>query len=203
MGTLPREFYARDARVVARELLGKRLVRILNGSRISARIVETEAYVGVEDKAAHFYGGLRTPRVEVIYGAPGFAYVFFVYGMHHCFNVVTGTAGSPQAALIRAAEPAEGLEAMALSRFGTSYAELGPKRRIQLTNGPAKLCRALAIDRSFNGMDLCGGRLFIEDRGGDSFSIASSARIGIDYAEEAREYPWRMYIEGNGFVSRR
>jgi len=116
VGKLDRAFYSRDSIFVAKELLGKVLVRESGGERIAARIVETEAYMGAEDRAAHSYGGRRTPRVEVMYGEAGFAYVFMIYGMHCCFNVVTAEREIPQAVLIRAAEPLEGLERMALAR---------------------------------------------------------------------------------------
>jgi 3-methyladenine DNA glycosylase len=126
---------------------------------------------------------------------------FFIYGMHHCFNIVTGPEGIPQAVLIRAAEPVSGLERMAQNRFGKAYARLEKKQLIQLTNGPGKLCAALAIHRDCNGMDLCGDELFLTDHDAEAFEVLSSRRIGIDYAEEAREFPWRMYIKDNRYVS--
>ncbi|MDX9828112.1 MAG: DNA-3-methyladenine glycosylase [Spirochaetia bacterium] len=202
MTKLARDFYARDALSVAKDLLGKLIVRIVDGQELSAMIVETEAYMGTDDKAAHFFGGRRTPRVEVIYGEPGYSYVFFVYGMHHCFNIVTGCKGVPQAVLIRAAEPICGIEQMARNRYKKPYAQLEKKQLTQLTNGPGKLCQALGIDRSCNCMDLCGGELFLTDHARDAFEIVSSKRIGIDYAQEARAYPWRMYIRDNCYVSR-
>jgi DNA-3-methyladenine glycosylase len=201
MSKLARDFYARDALCVAEDLLGKLIVRFVDGQQLSAMIVETEAYMDRDDKAAHFFGGRRTPRVEVIYGEPGFSYVFFVYGMHHCFNVVTGSKGVPQAVLIRAAEPVGGLDLMARNRYGMAYTQLGKTQVTQLTNGPGKLCQALAIDRACNGLDLCGDELFIEDRESANLEIATSKRIGIDYAEEAKEFPWRMYIKNNRYVS--
>jgi len=201
MTRLARDFYARDALCVANDLLGKLIVRKLDGQVLSAMIVETEAYMGVDDKAAHFFGGRRTPRVEVIYGEPGFSYVFFVYGMHYCLNIVTGSKGVPQAVLIRAAQPVDGLEQMARNRYGIAYAQLGKRQQAQLTNGPGKLCQAMGIDRAYNGVDLCGDELFLTDYPCELFEIASSKRIGIDYAGEAREFPWRMFIKGNRFVS--
>ncbi len=201
MTRLARDFYARDALCVANDLLGKLIVRKLDGQVLSAMIVETEAYMGVDDKAAHFFGGRRTPRVEVIYGEPGFSYVFFVYGMHYCFNIVTGSKGVPQAVLIRAAQPIDGLEQMARNRYGIAYAQLGKRQQAQLTNGPGKLCQAMGIDRAYNGVDLCGDELFLTDFPCAAFEIVSSKRIGIDYAQEAKEFPWRMFIKGNRFVS--
>jgi DNA-3-methyladenine glycosylase len=201
MKKLDREFYNRDSILVARELLGKVLVHEIDGQRISAKIVEAEAYMGVQDKAAHSYGGKRTPRVEVMYGSPGFSYIFMIYGMYCCFNIVANEKETPQAVLIRAAEPLEGIEWMAQRRFGKSYELLTKSQRRGLTSGPGKLCGALSIDRSFNGMDLCGNEIYVEEGKGESFSIVTTKRVGIDYAEEARDYPWRFYIEGNEYVS--
>jgi DNA-3-methyladenine glycosylase len=201
MRMLDREFYNRDSLIVAKELLGKVLVHEINGQRISAKIVETEAYMGVSDKAAHSYGGRRTPRVEVMYGRPGVSYVFFIYGMHNCFNIVTQEEGNPQAVLIRAVEPVEGLDLMAQNRFGKAYNQLSKSQSKSLTNGPGKLCQALAIDRSLNGEDLCGGRLYVREGETEELNIVSAKRIGIDYAEEAKDYLWRFYINDNKFVS--
>ena len=202
MKPLDREFYNRDSIIVARELLGKLLVRKIGGQSIAAVIVEAEAYMGITDKAAHSYGGKRTQRVEVMYGAPGFSYVFTVYGMHHCLNIVTREEGNPQAVLIRAAEPAGGQDLMAKSRFNKPYGQLSASQVTGLTNGPGKLCKALSIDRSLNGEDLCGGILYIEERERKTFDIVSARRIGIDYAEEARDFLWRFYIKNNRFVSK-
>ena len=154
MHRLDRLFYARDTLTVARELLGQRLVRLLDGQRVAGRIVEVEAYIGEEDQACHAACG-RTARNAVMYGPAGVAYVYFIYGMHHCFNVVTEREGFPAAVLVRAIEPVEGIEAMRWNRPG--------RRGKELTNGPAKLCYALAIDRALNGVDLVGGEdLWIE-----------------------------------------
>lgn len=201
MKTLNRGFYNRDSITVAKELLGKMLVHETGGKRISARIVETEAYMGVIDKAAHSYGGKRTPRVEVMYGEPGHSYVYLIYGMYHCFNMVTGPQGVPQAVLIRALEPVEGLDLMAYNRYQKPYGELNKKQITGLTSGPGKLCRALLIDKELNGEDLCGSRLYVEEGETNGLSIVESRRVGIDYAEEARDFLWRFYIEGNPYVS--
>ncbi len=199
---LNREFYNRDALIVAKELLGKVLVHELYGQKISAKIVETEAYMGINDKAAHSYGGRRTQRVEVMYGGPGFSYIFFIYGIHYCFNIVTREQGNPQAVLIRAVEPIKGLDIIAGNRFGKTYSQLSKSKMKNLTNGPGKLCKALAIDRNLNGEDLCGKKLYVEEGESDKFSIVSAKRVGIDYAEEAKDYPWRFYIEDNIYVSK-
>ncbi len=201
MKKLDREFYDRDSVLVAKELLGKILVHETNGQRISAKIVETEAYMGVEDKAAHSYGGKRTPRVEVMYGSSGFSYIFMIYGMHCCFNIVTNEKEKPQAVLIRAAEPLEGVEWMAQKRFEKPYEQLTKLQRRGLTNGPGKLCCALSLDRSFNGMDLCGDEVYVEDGKTRNSNIVTTKRVNIDYAEEARDYPWRFYIKDNEYVS--
>lgn len=201
MKKLDRGFYNRDSLAVGKDLLGKILVHIIHGKRVSAKIVETEAYRGIEDKAAHFYGGRRTPRVEVIYGEPGFAYVYLIYGMYHCFNIVTGGEGDPQAVLIRAVQPLEGLEQIAQNRFRKPYELLAPNQVRGLANGPGKLCRALGIDKSLNAADLCGDRLYVEEGGEEVFNVVSAKRVGIDYAGEARDYLWRFYIQNSNYVS--
>lgn len=201
MKKLDRDFFNRDSVIVAKELLGKVLVHEVNGQRISATIVEAEAYMGITDKAAHSYGGRRTPRVEVMYGGPGFSYVFIIYGMYHCFNIVTREEGNPQAVLIRAVQPVEGLDFMAENRFKKEYNALTKSQIKGLTNGPGKLCKALLIDKGLNGEDLCGDSLYIEKGENEEFNIIHSKRVGIDYAEEAKDYLWRFYIEGNKYVS--
>ncbi len=195
MGRLGRDFYWRSTLTVARELLGKQLVRVVDDQCISGLIVEVEAYIGEDDAACHAACG-RTTRNEAMYGSPGIAYVYFIYGMHHCLNVVTEEEGFPAAVLIRALEPLEGLEIMRCYRPGK------PDR--ELTNGPAKLCQAMAIDKGFNGVDLCTGEgLFIEERPMVApKEIEASPRIGIKADEVAMSVPWRFYLQGNDFVSR-
>jgi DNA-3-methyladenine glycosylase len=195
---LPREFYTRpNVLTVARELLGKLLVvRVRNGKRLSGRIVEVEAYRGPQDRAAHSYGGRRTKRVEPMYGIGGTAYVFFVYGMYNQFNVVTNVVDAPHAILVRAIEPVEGIELMRRRRAGQ------PDRN--LTNGPGKLCVAMGIDRRLDGADLLGNKVWLEaaetiPRG----QIMSGPRIGIDYAEEWKDKPWRFWIRDNPYVSKK
>lgn len=196
---LGRAFYAReDTLVAARELLGKRLVvPSSEGARVSGRIVEVEAYLGAEDKAAHSYGWRRTARTETMYAKGGTVYVFFVYGMHHQFNVVTGPEGTPTAVLVRAVEPEEGIGLMRERR-------LVAKER-ELTSGPGKLCKALGIDRSFDREDLTAStRVWLEDAGVRvrHEEIAEGPRIGIAYAEEYALKPWRFWMKGNVFVSK-
>ena len=198
---LPRPFYARSARRVAQDLLGKRLVRCLNGQRIAGRIVETEAYCDSDepDLACHATSnqGRPTQRTAVMFGPAGFSYVYFTYGMHWMFNVVTGQEGEANAVLIRALEPLEGGELMAQHRGQ-------PRRR--WTDGPAKLAQALAIDGELNGVDLCEPQsvLWIEDAPGVGNSdVSTGPRIGLGGTPEPwRTVPWRYWIEGNPFVSR-
>lgn len=194
---LPREFYTRSNVVtVARELLGKLLVvPARNGVRVSGKIVEVEAYRGPKDRAAHSYGGRRTKRTETMYGIGGTAYVFFVYGMYNQFNVVTNLEGLPHAILVRALEPVAGIEIMRRRRHGQ------PDHN--LTNGPGKLCIAMGIDRRLDASDLVGNRVWIEE--GEKIprsQITTGPRIGIDYAEEWVDKPWRFWIKDNSFVSR-
>lgn len=200
---LTRDFYSSDTLQVARRLLGKILVHNVNGVLLKGRIVETEAYLGIKDKAAHSYGGRKTNRVEVMYGPSGIAYVYFIYGKYYCFNVVTQKEGVPEAVLIRAIEPIENLEQMALYRFNKPYDKLSKYQKNNLTNGPSKLCMAYNIDKRLNGIDLCGNRLYIEEGKGINFNIIQTKRIGIDYAEEAKDYPYRFYIEGNPYISKK
>lgn len=199
---LDREFYSRDTLTVARELLGKVLVHNINGQKLRGIIVETEAYLGLRDKAAHSYGGRKTKRVESMYDLPGTAYVFFIYGMYYCFNIVTERIGVPEAVLIRGIEPIEGLDFMARNRFGVDYDNLTKRQKRNLTNGPGKLSMAFNIDKSLDGVDLCGDSLYLEHGDGKKFNIVQTKRIGIDYAEEARDFPYRFYIQGNPYVSK-
>ncbi|MGI9066364.1 MAG: DNA-3-methyladenine glycosylase [Pyrinomonadaceae bacterium] len=195
---LPRGFYTRpNVATVARDLLGKLLVvPNRNGTRVSGIIVETEAYRGPMDRAAHSYGGRRTKRTETMYGIGGSAYVFFVYGMYNQFNVVTNVEDAPHAVLIRALEPVEGIELMRRRRHSQ------PDHN--LTNGPGKLCIALGIDRRLDGADLSGDRVWLEDAEKIPRSrIMSGPRVGIDYAEDWVDKPWRFWVSDNSFVSRR
>ena len=189
---LPRSFYARPVLQVARSAIGKILVHESPAGRVSGRIVEAEAYRGPQDRAAHSFGGRRTARTEVMFGPPGHAYVFFVYGMHWHFNLVTTAVGAPEAVLIRAVEPLEGIELMA-GRRG-----LPPHRR-ELTNGPGKLCQAFAIDASLYGEDLTHRVLYLAD--GPTPKLARSRRIGVDYAGTWADKPWRFYDPNSRFVS--
>ncbi len=201
---LTKEFYERDSLLVAEELLGKILVHETNGEVVGGKIVETEAYRGAIDKAAHSYNNKRTLRTEVMFGEAGRAYVYFIYGMYNCMNIVCEKVGNPQAVLIRALEPVEGMEFMAKNRFNKSYESLSKRESINLSNGPGKLCKALAIDRTLNGENLLDNRLYLVE--GDKINkedIIATKRVGIDYAEEAKDFLWRFYIKDNTYVSKK
>lgn len=181
--TLPREFYDRDTVAVAQALLGKCLVHVSQGVQRAGRIVEAEAYLGPHDLAAHSARGL-TPRTRTMFGPPGHAYVYLIYGMYHCMNVVTQPEGMASAVLLRALEPVHGIEGR--------------------TQGPGLLCRAMDIDRRLNGHDLLSGDFFIADDGlAKEFSIVKRPRVGVDYAGRWARRLLRFYIKGNPFVSRR
>ena len=194
MKKLEREFYNRDTVQVARDLLGKRLVRVWDGTALVCRITETEAYVGRCDKACHAYGYRRTPRTETLFDPPGTAYIYLIYGMYHCLNFVTEPEGEPCAVLIRGLEAVEGEALIARNRFGVSPAEMTAYQKKQFLNGPGKVCRGLMLTRTQNGLDLTGDELYVLDAGEAPDIIHTGKRIGIDYAEEAAEFPWRFYL---------
>ena len=191
-------YQTEDTITAAKEMLGKLLVvPDANGERVSGMIVEAEAYCGITDRAAHSYGGRRTARNEVTYGPGGHAYVFFIYGMYFQFNVVLGRVDRPHVLLIRAVEPIEGVDLMRTRR--------GSMKDTNLTSGPGKLCIALGIERSYNGEDLVeGNRIWIEDhRSFTHDEIVVGKRIGIDYAGEDADLPWRFWIRENAYISRK
>jgi len=202
MRKLSREFYNRTSIDVAKDLLGKYLVRVVDDVEVVGKIVETEAYFGPSDKAAHSYNNRRTKRTEVMFGPPGFAYVFAIYGMYSCMNIVTAEVDKPQAVLIRALEPIGNPEKMAELRYNKSLLNCSKREILGLTNGPGKLCKSLNITRVENGVDLCGDCLYVLDSNRqEEFQIVSTTRVNIDYAEEAIHFPWRFYIIGNKYVS--
>ncbi len=220
---LDKNFYRQDAVSLAKNLLGKFLIREYNGIRMVAKIVETEAYMGPIDKASHAYNNRRTGRTETMFKDGGYSYVYFIYGMYNCLNVVCSDEGTPEAVLIRAVEPLEGIEHM------REHRKIKYKRVEDITNGPGKLCKAMNIDRKLNGCDLIEGKeLYIVEETENivatsaleyeeqyineefslikttnkNFEIVATRRIGIDYAEEFKEHFWRFYIRGNKFVSK-
>jgi DNA-3-methyladenine glycosylase len=192
---LPHAFYARPVLTVARDVIGKLLVRVTPAGVMAGRVVEAEAYRGPQDRAAHTWGGRRTARTEAMYGPPGIAYVFFVYGMHWHLNLVTTREGAPHAVLLRAIEPIAGQSLMA-ARRGLGEGD------VRLTNGPGKLCRALGIDRSQYGADLTRGDLFLTDCDLPRGRVESSPRVGVDYAGTWAQKPWRYFEVGNPWVSK-
>ena len=193
---LPRRLYLQPTLRVARALLGKTLVHDGPEGRTAGRIVEVEAYRGPADRAAHSSGGRRTPRNEVMYGPPGHAYVYFIYGMYFCMNVVCQPAGVPEAVLLRALEPLEGI---ALMRRRRGLPD-GPEWR--LCRGPGALCRALGITRAENGADLVRGPLRIVDAPPvPAARVARTARIGVAYAGADAARPWRFLLRGSPAVS--
>lgn len=182
MKKLPREFYNRETTTVARDLLGLHLVHRLQNIERVGKIVEVEAYIGRHDLASHSSKGL-TKRTAVMFGQPGFAYVYLIYGMHHCFNVVTESADVGAAVLIRAIEPVMNIT--------------------ERTTGPGLLCKAMKIDRKLNAHDLLSDNFFVTDQETESPGhIVEAPRIGVHYAKEWAAKPLRFYIQGNAFVSK-
>jgi DNA-3-methyladenine glycosylase len=199
---LDKEFYKQSALILAKELLEKVIVRTVDNITLRAKIVETEAYIGEIDKASHAYNGRRTERTDPLFREGGIAYVFFIYGKYHCFNVISGLEDKGEGVLIRALEPLNEFNYLAEKRFKQSYEKLSEAKRKALTNGPSKLCMALSIDKSDNYKKLFKkGDLYIEYGEKGAFEIVETTRIGIDYAEEAIHFPWRFYIKGNKYVS--
>ncbi|GAB6138609.1 DNA-3-methyladenine glycosylase [Halanaerobaculum tunisiense] len=189
------DFYQQDALTVAKQLIGQVIVRHLEGTKVKCRIVETEAYIGPEDKACHAYQNKRTNRTEAMFGPAGFTYIYLIYGLHHCFNIVTGRQDKPEAVLIRAVEPLTGIDTIQNRR------QIKSNLKKDLTNGPGKLCEALQIDKSFNQYDLTSGEELYLSKQEEGFSIATSPRINIDYAQEYTKKEWRFFIPDNPFVS--
>jgi DNA-3-methyladenine glycosylase len=192
---LPRSFYARPVLTVARDVIGKLLVHQTPQGVLAGRIVEAEAYRGPQDRAAHSWQGRRTERTEAMFGPAGFAYVFFVYGMHWHLNLVTTGEGAPHAVLLRAIEPLLGAKLMA-ARRGLSETD------VNLSNGPGKLCQAFGIERRHYGVDLTRGALFLSESTTARGKLGRSARVGVDYAESWAQKPWRFFELGNRWVSR-
>ncbi|MBE6071986.1 MAG: DNA-3-methyladenine glycosylase [Clostridium butyricum] len=202
---LQKEFFKQGALVLAKELLGKVLVREYDGKILKSRIVETEAYIGEIDKASHAYNGRRTERTEPLFKEGGIAYVYFIYGKYFCFNVISGDEDKGEGVLIRAVEPLNEFDYIAEKRFNQKYNELTKSKEKTLTNGPSKLCLAYSIDRNDNYKKLYEkGDLYIEDSNKNEPSeIIETTRIGIDYAEEAKDFLWRFYIKDNKYISKK
>lgn len=201
---IEKDFYQKDALTVAKEILGDYLVRDVDGRKIKSIIVETESYIGASDKACHAYDYKRTERTKPLFEEGGIAYVYFIYGLYHCLNIVTNIKDEPEAVLIRAVEPIDNLDYLSNVRFNKRYDELTKTQKKNLTNGPSKLCTALNITKKENYMEFYKeGSLYIESNPNKNFEIVETTRIGIDYAEEAKDFPWRFYIKDNMYVSKK
>lgn len=202
---LPKEFYLQPTLDAAKALLGKYLVRVLDGEALVCRINETEAYIGPIDKACHAYGYRRTKRTEVMFGPGGAAYIYLIYGIYSCLNLVTEAEGEPCAVLIRGGEVRHGGDAIAARRFGKPLDELTSAQKKNLLNGPGKLCKGFSLTPAQNGLSLLGEELYVTDSladlglpqwpgDGGPLDIAASKRVGIDYAEECADYLWRFTL---------
>lgn len=214
MKILTQDFYERNTLEVAKDLLGKYLIHEINGIKVGGKIVEVEGYTGVKDKAAHAYGGKKTPKIIPMYGIGGTVYIYSIYGMYLCLNAITVGEGDPQGVLIRAIEPLMGIDFMAKARTKKYYNELTNKEILNLTSGPSKLCLALGIAKDLNNTLFWGGELYISEKDKEierlcelkenkTGEIIHSKRIGVDYAEEAKDYLYRFYYKDNLFVSKK
>jgi len=190
-------YYNPDVVALSRDLIGKYLFTRINGVTTGGYIIETEAYNGVVDRASHAYGNRLTPRTKTMYQAGGVAYVYLCYGIHEMFNIVTNVEGNPNAILIRAIEPTEGLEAMQVRRNM-------PVVKPTITMGPGSVAKALGISRTINAYSLQGDTIWIEDRGltFPDESVAAVPRVGVDYAGDDALLPYRFYVKGNIYVSK-
>ncbi len=203
---LPRDFFNRDTVEVARDLVGKYLVRRYEGRTLAVRLTETEAYVGRMDKACHAYNYRRTTRTQTLFAPPGTAYVYLIYGLHCCLNLVTEPEGEPAAVLIRGGQVRHNGAIIAENRFGCKEECLSAYQKKNLLNGPGKLCAALRIDRTLNGLPYGSGELFVCASLGEAglpewpgdegpLRIEAGKRIGIGYAQEAVDFPWRFTLK--------
>ena len=202
---LPQEFFNGDTVDIARAMVGKYLIRRYAGVTLAARVTETEAYVGRMDKACHAYGYRKTERTRTLYAPPGTAYVYLIYGMHCCLNLVTEPEGEPAAVLIRGPSPRYGQDIITENRFHCKCGEMTAYQKKNFLNGPGKLCAGMNIDRRLNGLPYGSPELFLCERLEDAglttppednkeLNIKVGKRIGIDYAEEAIDFPWRFYV---------
>ena len=198
MSKIPRQYFASsDVTAIAQYLLGKQLCTEINGELTCGKIVETEAYNGIVDRASHAYGGRNTDRTSILFKEAGMAYIYLCYGIHHLFNVVTGPKDTPHAVLIRGIEPTIGIDIMLRRR---KMMVLKPN----ITAGPGALSMALGLSRQLNGEDLTGNVVWIEDihETASAESIVACPRVGVDYAGEDALLPYRYYIKGNTYVSK-
>lgn len=208
---MDKNFLKNDGLYVAKNILGKFLIRKYDNYQVVTKIVETEGYMGIKDKAAHVYNDKKTDRTKPLYLEGGHIYVYLIYGMYHCLNISANVENIPECVLIRAVEPVIGFDKIAFNRYKKDYDELTNYQKKNITNGPGKLCMALEIDRSFNSKYILDSDLYISDFyidgnrekvfADNDFEIVESKRINIDYSEEAKDYLWRYYIKGNKYVS--
>ena len=206
-----KKFFNNNGLYVAKNILGKFLIRKYENTQIVTKIVETEGYMGVKDKAAHVYNDKKTDRTTPLYLEGGHIYVYLIYGMYHCLNISANLKDIPECVLIRAVEPITELDKISFNRYKKNYKDLNTYQKKNITNGPGKLCMALDIDRSFNSKSILDGDIYISDfyidENGEKvfynndFEVVESKRVNIDYAEEAKDYLWRFYIKNNKYVS--
>lgn len=208
---MDKNFFLNDGLYVAKNILGKFLIREYDNMTVVTKIVETESYMGIKDKAAHVYNDKKTDRTKPLYLEGGHIYVYMIYGMYYCLNISSNFENVPECVLIRAVEPIIGLDKISFNRYKKTYKELNSYQKKNITNGPGKLCMALEIDRTLNSQYILDSNLYISDfyidESGEQvfcdndFEVVESKRINIDYSEEAKDYLWRFYIKDNKNVS--
>lgn len=207
---MDKKYFKKDGLELAKSILGKYLIRNYDGKTIVTKIVETESYMGINDKGAHVYGDKRSERTKPLYLEGGRIYVYLIYGMYYCLNISANKENVPECVLIRAVEPIKGIEEIAFNRFKKEYSDLTTYQRKNISNGPGKLCMALKIDKNLNAKSILENELYISDfyyeedkkvYSNDKIDIQTSKRINIDYAQEAKDYLWRFFIKDNKYVS--
>ncbi|SCH52906.1 MULTISPECIES: DNA-3-methyladenine glycosylase [unclassified Romboutsia] len=207
---MDKHFFQQDAIELAKSILGMYLIREYDGKQIVSKIVETESYMGINDKAAHVYKDKKTNRTKPLYLEGGHIYVYLIYGMYYCLNISANKENIPECVLIRAVEPIENIDEISENRYKKEYKDLNTYQRKNITNGPGKLCMGLKIDKSLNEKSILGDELYISDfyyknnekiYADNNFEIEIGKRINIDYAQEAKDYLWRFYIKNNKYVS--
>lgn len=198
---MDKKFYNENGITLAKNLLNKFLIREYDNKKIVTKIVETEAYMGTIDKAAHAYKNRKSTRTDPLYLSGGHIYVYLIYGMYNCLNLSANKENIPECVLIRGVEPINDFDEISYNRFLKPYSELTNYQKKNLTNGPGKLCKGLNIDRSLSGKHIFGNELYIEDNTDDDFEIVEDKRINIDYAQEDKDKLWRFYIKNNKNVS--
>lgn len=206
-----KEFFRKDGIELSKYILGKFLIRKYEDKTIVTKIVETEAYMGIMDKASHVYKDKKTKRTKPLYLDGGHIYVYLIYGMYYCFNISANNIGIPECVLIRAVEPVYGFDEISMNRFKKRYSELTNYQIKNITNGPGKVCMALKIDKDLNYKNIFGDEIYISDfylnEKGDkifnnnNFEIVESKRVNIDYSGDAKDYLWRFFIKDNKYVS--